>query len=77
MFLAQTRQPPNVAIPVGSGVGVYGLNLQMHYDNPSLIEGETDASVLRLYLTPTPREHMVCSSLLPFAVMWPARMYLV
>lgn len=40
-------------------MGVRGINVQMHYDNPKLKEGRTDASVLRLHLTSKPREHEV------------------
>lgn len=50
--------PDNVGIPLHEehGGSTFFL-LEVHYDNPSLNEGVTDNSGLRMYLTPNVREN--------------------
>ncbi|GMH44491.1 hypothetical protein BSKO_12443 [Bryopsis sp. KO-2023] len=42
---------------VGKGTKRAGFKVQMHYDNPLLKEGETDASGIRFHMTTTPRKY--------------------
>eukprot|EP00803_Ostreobium_quekettii_P010955 evm.model.scf_201EXC.8 EVM.evm.TU.scf_201EXC.8 scf_201EXC:85139-90435(+) len=44
--------PKNAGIAVGKGTGRLGFELEIHYDNPLEKEGYTDASGVRMHLTP-------------------------
>jgi len=44
--------PKNAGVPVGKGTGRVGFELEIHYDNPLEKEGRTDASGVRVHLTP-------------------------
>eukprot|EP00803_Ostreobium_quekettii_P010956 evm.model.scf_201EXC.9 EVM.evm.TU.scf_201EXC.9 scf_201EXC:105485-112982(+) len=43
--------PSNAGISVGKGTGRLSFELQIHYDNPLLQTGRTDASGIRMHLT--------------------------
>jgi DOMON domain/Copper type II ascorbate-dependent monooxygenase, N-terminal domain len=51
--------PDNVAYNMGptSPNGLQSFRIQVHYNNPKLIENVTDNSALRVYYSLTPREH--------------------
>ncbi|GMH42495.1 hypothetical protein BSKO_10414 [Bryopsis sp. KO-2023] len=49
--------PSKASISLGEGTGRVGLILRMHYNNPFLKEGLTDASGMRLHVTTKPREY--------------------
>ena len=51
--------PPHVGLRVGKGTNKRGFQLNIHYDNPLLLQGERDASGVRLHMTPTLRQEEV------------------
>jgi DOMON domain/Copper type II ascorbate-dependent monooxygenase, N-terminal domain len=49
--------PDNVGLTMGPGAGMQSFRIEVHYNNPELVENITDSSGLRVYYSLTPREH--------------------
>lgn len=62
------KVPKIVSFPLGEAQGTKGIQVEMHYDNPLLLKGRTDASGLRFHLTKTPRQHEVKCMLPEFPI---------
>jgi len=43
--------PENIGAPLGPSFGIQSFNLEIHYDNPDLVEGVFDSSGVRFYYT--------------------------
>lgn len=59
VFEGNMKFPQTTALALGKSEGAFGIVVDMHYNNPLLQAGKTDASSLRFYLTSKPREHKV------------------
>jgi hypothetical protein len=49
--------PDNVAFPFGGEGFPEYLVMELHYDNPQMMQGIVDSSGMRLWYSSTPREH--------------------
>ncbi|XP_078507305.1 DBH-like monooxygenase protein 2 [Lissotriton helveticus] len=51
--------PSNAGIPLGTGFAPTYVRLEIHYNNANLQSGQIDSSGIRMYYTPSLREHDV------------------